>query len=214
MTSIHFRLRGFCPWAKERFGARVLGLLAIGLYGGSAQAVITLLPTGSPRQITMRIGSATAGAISSVTFNVLNTNVSPSPVPVTGIASAGSSAASATPAGSTTISVLTRNSAAATTILVTADSSAGIVCTGGGCGSTVIPFNTISWTSFNPDTTYPGLDFQSGTFNGSSNQSLIGVIATGSSLRIENQLIFSYNNSTLYPAGQYIGRVAYTASMP
>ncbi|WP_394755917.1 hypothetical protein [Rhodoferax sp.] len=214
MSRTHFRQHGMPPCAKARPAARIVGLLAAGLFATSAQAVITLLPTGSPRQITMRIGSATIGTVSTVSFNVQNTNLSPNPLPVTGVASAGSAAASATPAGSTTISVLTRNSAASTNISVTADSSAGIVCTGGGCGGTVIPFNTISWTSFNQDTTYPALDFQSGAFNGSASQSLINVFATNTSVRIENQLIFTYNNSTLYPAGQYIGRVAYTASMP
>lgn len=199
----------------HRLQARVrhVALAGLALCAGSAQAVIVLLPTGSPRQITMRVGSSTIGTISTVTFNVQSANTSPTPVPVTGVPSTGSSAAGATPAGSTTISVLTRNGNN-TRLQVTANSAAGLICTAGsGCGSTVIPFNTISWTSYNLDTTFPGLDFQSGTFNGSTGQFLISVILNTVSVRMENQLIFSYNNSTLYPAGQYVGRVAYTATM-
>lgn len=185
--------------------------IALTLLVGQAHALITLLPTGSPRSITMRVGSAIAGDINTVTFDVQNANVSPTPTAVTGVPSAGSSS---TP-GRVTILVQTTNSATRTVLNVTANSAAGLSCvSGSGCGSTIIPFSTISWVSYNLDTTYPGLDFQSGAFDGTTTQSLIGVAMTGTSVRIQNELVFSYNNTTLYPAGQYRGRVAYTASMP
>jgi len=37
---------------------------------------------------------------------------------------------------------------------------------------------------------------------------------TGGSIQMSNVLQFSYANSTLYPAGQYTGRVTYTAVIP
>jgi len=188
-----------------------IGMLTLGLIS-QAWAVITLLPTGSPRQLIMRVGSANA-TVNKVVFDVLNANVSPNPVPVVGVPGSGAPATS--PTGGVEVFLQTRNSASATTIFLNADSSAGLTCVGGsGCGSTVIPFNTISWTSYNLDTTYPGLDIQSGRFSGSSSQQLIGVIATGVSVRFSNVLVFTYDNATLYPAGQYLGRVTYTASMP
>jgi hypothetical protein len=177
-----------------------------------AWAVITILPTGSPRQLIMRVGSAD-NTVNKVTFDVLNANVSPSPTPVVGVPGSGAPATS--PAGGVEVFMQTRNAATATTMFLNVDSSAGLSCiAGSGCGSTIIPFNTISWVSYNQDTTYPGLDIQNGSFNGSSSQQLIGVTATGVSVRFSNVLVFTYNNATLYPAGQYLGRVTYTGSMP
>ncbi len=204
------------PACLSRAGGRLVFCIAVALLAGPAHALITLLPTGSPRSITMRVGSAIAGDINTVTFDVQNANISPNPTAVTGVPSAGSSST----AGRVTILVQTRNSAAQTNLRVTANSSAGLTCvSGSGCGSTIIPFSTISWTSYNTDTTYPTLDFQSGTFNGTTTQQLLmgvttGLTLTGTSVRVQNELVFSYNNTTLYPAGQYRGRVAYTASMP
>ena len=203
--------RGFHPrhLAWSRF---VLGFVLVLGVAPQAWALITLLPTGSPRQLIMRVGSADT-TVNKVVFDVLNTNVSPSPAPVVGVPGSGAPATS--PAGGVEVMLQTRNSASATTMFLNVNSSAGLSCIGGsGCGTTVIPFNTISWVSHNLDTTYPGLDIQSGRFSGATAQQLIGVRATGVSVRFSNVLIFTYDNATLYPAGQYLGRVTYTGSMP
>ena len=198
------------PACLSQAGGRLVFCIAAALLAGPAHALITLLPTGSPRSITMRVGSAIANDINTVTFDVQNANVSPNPTAVTGVPSAGSSST----AGRVTILVQTKNGNN-TPLRVTANSAAGLTCvSGSGCGTTIIPFSTISWTSYNKDTTYPTLDFQSGTFTGGATQQLISVTLVNVSVIIANELVFSYSNTTLYPAGQYRGRVAYTATMP
>jgi hypothetical protein len=91
---------------------------------------------------------------------------------------------------------------------------------GTGCGTTVIPFTTVSWTAYNHGT-FPTFDIQNGTFTGAANQTLAdipvgrgGGRVNGGSVTMSNVLVFQYNNATLYPSGQYKGRVVYTASIP
>ena len=186
------------------------------LFSQEASAVFTTTGLGTPRQTTLRVGSAN-GTINNVSFNVTGANVNPSPAAVTGVPGNGTPATS--PANGTEIQVITRMPGTffgSSTLTLTVDSSAGLSCVGGsGCGSTLIPFNTISWTSYNMDG--GGDDLVSGTFNGSASQQLAsrnqytGIFSAGS-LIMTNVLIFSYNNATLDPAGRYQGRVTYTAT--
>ncbi|MDB5844759.1 MAG: hypothetical protein JWP79_2069, partial [Polaromonas sp.] len=59
-------------------------------------------------------------------------------------------------------------------------------------------------------------DIQDGSFTGAGNQVLTNFSCCGGSdgFEMANTLIFSYTNATLYPSGQYTGRVTYTASTP
>lgn len=195
-------------------GRRGVGLALAGLavLSGPASAVILLAPVGSPRQIILQVGSTNA-TVNQVVFNVTGANVAPSPTPVTGVPSADTPAT--TPTGGTLVRVRTRNTATATRLTLTVNSSAGLTCVAGsGCGATVIPFNTISWTSYGSAAPYATLDIQSGTFTGAASQQLTSYTMTNTSVDMSNTLIFRYNNATLYPAGQYRGRVVYTATMP
>jgi FlaG/FlaF family flagellin (archaellin) len=184
--------------------------LGLGLMS-EACAVFTFLPFHTPRRITLQVGSAGA-TIDKVTFDVTNANVAPSPTAVTGV----SNGPAVTPAGGVQI-VMTAEyptTVGSTQVTLNVDSSTSLSCTAGGCGSTLIPFTTISWTAFNHDATYPTLDIQNGTFTGAAGQTLTNFFVTGGSIQMSNVLQFSYANSTLYPAGQYTGRVTYTAVIP
>lgn len=176
-----------------------------------------LFVTGThTRRLTMRVGAPQFGTISNVTFNVTGANTSPSPSPVVGIPSAGAGVGSA-PANSVRISVSNRwTDFAGQRVIVTVNSAAGLACASGPCGSTVIPFSSISWTSSNLATgAFAGQDFVSGSFNGSASQTLLDFTAPAArSFNITNDWVFSYANSTLYPAGVYRGRVTFTATMP
>jgi hypothetical protein len=191
-----------------------LGLFAMTWLASDAKAVFTFSDLTTKRSITMQVGSSQYGTINSVNFTVNNTAVSPNPVPVTGVPSTTASTAATSPAGGTLVS-LTAKMPGTTLVLLNVDSAAGLSCVGGsGCGTTIIPFNTISWTSYNHDPTYPAFDIQDGTFNGSSSQNLTAYYVSGGSVSMSNVLIFQYANTMLYPAGQYTGRVTFTASMP
>lgn len=179
-----------------------------------AHAVFTFTAFGTPRRIIMQVGSANT-TVNNVTFNVNNATLFLNQTPVTGTPGNGTPAT--TPANGTEIRVTTRipTNTAGVQVVLSVDSSAGLTCVGGsGCGATVIPFSTVSWTSYNHDTTYPTFDIQDGTFNGSATQQLTNFVVTGASITMSNVLIFQYDNATLYPFGQYTGRVTYTASMP
>ena len=99
------------------------------------------------------------------------------------------------------------------TVTLTADSSAGMACISGVCSGsgTIIPFSQVSWTSNKTAPFLGNFDVQDGSFNGSSAQTLAS-FTSGS--RIQHDLVFKYNNTTLYPAGSYRGTVRFTASMP
>jgi hypothetical protein len=168
------------------------------------------------RRLTMRVGVAQFGTVSNVAFNVTGANVSPTPVPVTGVPSAGAGVAGS-PTNSVRISVSNRWTAfAGQRVIVTANSAAGLSCTSGPCTGTVIPFSKISWTASSlAGAPYTGQDFVSGGFNDSANQTLIDFTAPASrSVNITNDWVFTYANDTLYPAGVYQGRVTFTATMP
>lgn len=195
-------------------------ILGIGLMlAGEVQAVFTFGSLTSRRMITMQVGSSLAGTINNVTFDVNNSLVSPSPAAVTGVPSNTAGTPVTSPANgvlvSMTAQIPTVSASSWTQVVLTVNSAAGLVCVGGsGCGSTIIPFSSVSWVSHNQDTTYPGLDIQNGAFNGSASQTLTNFYLTGASVTMQNVLVFQYANATLYPAGQYSGRVTFTASMP
>lgn len=204
-------LRGWkrLPWFL------LIGLLLV----KDAGAVFTFGSLTTRRIITMQVGSANSGTINSVTFDVNNSAVNPSPVGVTGVPSNTPGTLATSPANgvlvSMTAQIPTVSSNSWTNVVLTVNSSAGLMCVGGsGCGSTIIPFSTVSWTSYNKDTTYPGLDIQDGAFTGSASQTLTNFYVAGGSVTMQNVLVFQYANTTLYPAGQYNGRVTFTASMP
>ena len=149
-----------------------------------------------------------------------NANVNPSPVPVTGVSGGGA------PAGGIEIEVVTRMPGlfiGNNTMTLSATYPANLMCVGGGCGSTSIPFSTISWTSANQGVatgcTGGGAanDIKDGSFNGSGQQlarcsvsDFLGL--TGDSVTMRNVLTFQYSNATLYPSGKYEGRVLFTAT--
>jgi hypothetical protein len=183
----------------------------------SAHAVVTFFTTtgNSQRSITLRVGSNDT-AVNTVTFDVVNANVAPSPTPVQG--TPGNGAPTTSPTGGIEIRLSTVNRGAAPDVVrLLADSSAGLACVTGGCGSTLIPFSTISWVSNNlQGGANAGKDIPSGNFNGSATQQLVSltVPAGSDSVTITNVLVFTYDNATLYPSGIYNGRVTYTATVP
>lgn len=187
------------------------------LVANPAGAIITYTNLNGPQRVTMRVGSAN-GTINSVNFSVTGANVSPTPVPVTGVP--GNFTPATAPANGTEIQVTANIGSNSTrTITLSVDSSAGLACVGGsGCGTTIIPFSTVSWTSYNKETgLFAGEDLQDGTFTGATNQVLAsGVVSTnpgqGIQVVMTNVMIFRYNNAVLYPSGQYTGRVVYTAT--
>lgn len=183
-----------------------------------AGAVFTRVALGSaPRSITLQVGSTTG--IDNVIFDVSGNDAAALPrAPITN------------PSPATVDFRITANrvnSGFEPWITLTANSSTGLSCVAGtGCGSTVIPFNNISWVSTNPDSS--GLDIQSGAFDGSATQQLaryqnnyrectlwvvICLAYAYYDTNMSNTLRFVYSNSTLYPAGQYKGRVTFTATM-
>ena len=194
------------PAPRVGFALRVMGvLLTASLHAADAGATFISISPVSPVAITMRVGTPTAGTVDNVVFPTISgANISPSPVTVTY-------------GSDVTVEVLAERSLIWTPdVVVTVDSSAGLACTGGGCGATVIPFSEVCWVSTNPATgSLAGQDIQNGCFNGSAVQQIAAFgTVTGSSRLMRNFLRFSYSNSRVYPAGNYRGRVTYTATMP
>jgi hypothetical protein len=95
-------------------------------------------------------------------------------------------------------------------VTVTANSTGGLVCiTSQSCGLIAIPFDTVSWTVGR--NAVAGNGIVAGRFNGSAAQPLAHF---ASAQRLQSTLNFRYANNTFYPAGTYVGRVTFTASMP
>ena len=186
----------------------VAGLMA----AGPASAVFTFIPLERPRTITLQVGS-TGGTVNNVTFNVNGNNTSPSPQPVVGVPSAGTPATH--PSGGVRIRKRASWPNGNAALRLTVDSAAGLSCVGGsGCGVTVIPFNTISWVAYEKSN-FTAFDIQNAAFSGSASQTLASFTCCGGRNGVEmaNTLVFTYNNAVLYPAGQYTGRVTYTATL-
>lgn len=191
--------------SAPKFSASIVALISLCL-PGVAFAVFTwtYLPV-TQRQITMQIGTAVGGTIDNVVFNVPGASV-PLATPVT--------SANTVQVIITISKPVTANPATPQTLTV--NSSAGLVCQSGGCGSTIIPMNTISWVSTVLETgTYAGWDVRSGSFTGSATQTLMSQLVNPlfqGPMTITNTLTFTYSNATIYPSGVYSGRVVFTAS--
>ncbi|RYF74981.1 MAG: hypothetical protein EOO22_05850 [Comamonadaceae bacterium] len=192
--------------------ARVaIALLACACTVPDAGAVFTYASTSAPYGITLQVGSASA--IDEVVFNVTGNNAGLTPAAVT--ATAQPITVRISPSRPSLIFAESRP------VTLTVDSSVGLACsTPANCGSTVIPFNTISWTSSNATSPNQG-DIQNGTFAGSASQSLASfnaatsvlVVFDGDTRFMSNTLTFRYANTTVYPAGSYRGTVHFTATM-
>lgn len=211
------------PIANERFKRKVsikakvvMGLFLSACLFEQAFAVLTTTPmVTTPRRLTLQVGSAQFGTVNNVTFNVTSDKVSPNNTPITGVPSATAGTTTASPADGILIrltsEIPTSLAGVWQNVQLTVNSAVGLSCISGtGCGSTVIPFNNISWVSYNRGS----YDINDGSFSGGSTQTLFWVGVINGGLKLENTLVFTYANSTLYPAGQYTGRVTYTATLP
>jgi hypothetical protein len=202
-------------------GVRVALLALAALSAWPAEAVVTYFNGSGQRSITLRVGSNNT-TVNTVTFDVTGANVAPSPTAVTGVPGGGAPVTS--PTGGIEIEMtVNRRGNNGETVRLLANSTAGMACTGGGCGSTSVPFTTVSWTSHNLEAGAGkvGLDIQSGTFSGSAAQQLVSLTVPATyggnsvdSVIVRNVLIFTYANSTLYPSGNYSGIVTFTATVP
>jgi hypothetical protein len=206
-------------WHNARWRLGIALLLFIGsAYPLSANAVLTWGSLGTRQSIALQVGSSTTGNVNSVNFDVANALVTPNNTSVQGTPS--SDTPSTTPTeGVPIIFSATLTSRAATNyvnVKVTATTPAGLTCVAGsGCGSTVVPFNTISWVAYGngTDSNSQVVDVKSGTFGNNGTQNLSYAGYQGGSPSVSNTLIFNYNASTIYPAGRYTGRVTYTATI-
>lgn len=206
------RMRSFggrvVPCGNKGFAVRLgCGLLASLCLAGEASAVFTYTSISvTRREVTLRVGTNTAGVVDNVVFDV------------GGAAVGGGTVASTTGGIYVQVTVrkpVTGNPARAQSLTV--DSSAGLACVAGsGCGATVIPFTTISWVSVVQESgPYANWDIPSGTFTGGATQTLYSnnvEPAVGGVMDSINTLTFSYANTTVYPSGNYTGRVVFTAA--
>jgi hypothetical protein len=204
---------------KPRPGARLsrvrgaLTLLGLALACGPASAVLTFFDLASPRFIQLQVG-ASGGTVNTVGFRVTGAHTSPTPQAVPGVPDA--LAPATTPSGGVRVRLRGQWASGNQTLRLLVDSAAGMACVAGsGCGSTVIPFTTVRWVSHERESApgYAGWDIQSGGFDGGTAQQLVGMICcfTNRSVEVANTLVFSYGNTTLYPAGRYRGTVTFTA---
>jgi hypothetical protein len=195
-------------WRSSQ-AAVLLSALAV---AAPAHAVFTFLGAATPRIITLQVGS-TGGTINNVVFNVTAANIAPNPVAVTGVPSVGTPAT--TPAGGVRIRMQSQWPTGNSSTRLVVSSPAALTCVAGsGCGATAIPFTTISWQAFEK-VNFTAFDIQNGSFTGVANQALTTFTVSGASgIEMANTLVFSYDNATLYPSGQYTGRVTYTATAP
>ncbi len=197
-----------------------LALLACGVTVPANAVITTVTDTGSTYALSLQVGSPTG--VDTVQFNVTGNNVAIAPTPIVGTPAIDISVTPVRPVS---------NSQTSRPVTLRVDSSTGLSCQSGSCGSTIIPFSKISWTVSNSSGSG---DIQSGQFNGSTNQQLatfeanatycssgitfLGACIFGSWFYQSNRmnatrLTFTYANDILYPAGAYKGTVYFTASM-
>jgi hypothetical protein len=189
-----------------------------------ARAVITTVTdTGSTYGLTLRVGSAGA-TVDTVAFSVTGANAGLTPTAVTGTPTIDVWVMPVRPVANTTV---------ARPVTLRVDSSAGLSCQSGGCGTTIIPFSKVSWVATNNSSAASG-DIQSGRFDGTATQSIASynanatfcvgplglpcVLGIGTWTYLSNnitatRLQFSYDNDAIYPGGNYKGTVRFTASM-
>ena len=184
----------------------------LGLGWGQAWGVVTTFPIGGTRTILLQVGAA-GGTVNTVRFNVSGASTSPSPMPATGVPDA--TTPTTTPSGGVRVRMrATINNSSARTLSLVVNSQAGMTCiTPATCGTVSIPFSKVSWVSHEKDGTNDAVDIQSGSFNGTTTQTLVSYFCCNPfrSFEMANTLVFTYANDTLYPAGQYRGRVTFTA---
>lgn len=205
-------------------GLKWAGALLFASLAAPAGAVLQVVEdNGTTYSLFLRVGSASG--VDTVTFNVAGNQAGLAMTPVAG-ASSQPIDVYVTPVRNVSTD---GTSSTARTVSLRVDSSAGLACqTASTCGSTVIPFTQISWTSNSSDSG----DIGSGAFTGSTNQEIARFNAnatTCTSFSIfgwcflwaynyqtrqmnATRMTFSYANSAVYPAGTYRGRVVFTAS--
>jgi len=208
-------------------GAAVAGTAALALACAAvpARAVITIVTdTGSSYGLVLRVGSP-GTTVDTVAFSVTGANAGLTPTAVAG--------SQPITVWVTPVRPITASNTVARPVTLRVDSSSGLVCQWSGCGSITIPFNKVSWTASGNDNAASG-DIQSGSFDGTATQTiasynanasfctgLLGlpcVLGVGTWTYQSRQLSsttlqFTYANDTVYPGGNYMGTVRFTASM-
>jgi hypothetical protein len=193
------------PAHRAGIALRVLGvLLTASLHAADAGAVFIDFDLNSPLQLRLRVGPSTGNTVDTVSFPAISgANISPAP-----------SAVTYAPLVDVELSLQRPTLTFPNDVVLTVNSTAGMACVAGsGCGSTVIPFTDVCWTSTNK--VAGGGDIQDGCFTSSATQPLarFGWVSFNSR-RMYNTLRFTYANARVYPAGQYRGTVTYTATVP
>lgn len=199
------RTRGLLRWLA---GATVLGLAA-----PAGSVVTTSCCWFNARDVLLRVGTATAGTVDVVRFDVGG--------PATGNALPaapnphGSGAPVSPSTGSVPIYLRVRVPffSSVPNIRVTVTSPANLTCASG-CGAATIPFSQISWTVGAPGAS----DFQGGTLGGAPvtilGPTTIGGGFLGTEYEVTNTLDFSFANSAAFTPGRYTGSVTYTVALP
>ena len=200
-----------------------VGLVAFAGCVFDANAVVTVTAgyTGT-RTLTMRVGTPTAGAVDIVQFNVVNPTVGNSLASAASVNGNGVAIAASSGGVQINMNMKVPSGNLNQLFTMTVTSPPALTCVSGGCGTTTIPFSTISWiASPTPSGTYATLDIQSGTFTAGSKQSMNSYPTTtntaltfAATVDFSSILTFSYSNVTAYPAGNYSGAVTYTATLP
>jgi hypothetical protein len=196
------------------------GLLAL-CFTTQASAVVTVTSgyTGV-RSITMQVGTATSGVVDVVQFNVANTPTGNSQTYAASVNGNGVPLLASSGGVLIAINMRTPSALGTQSFTTTVTSPASLTCASGGCGSASIPFSTISWTSTTVATaSNAAFDIQNGVFIPGTTQNLnsfpTGTNTTmggGSIVNWANTMTFSYTSAIAYPAGNYTGRVTYTAT--
>jgi hypothetical protein len=200
-----------------------LGLAALFgcVFDASAVVTVTAGYTGV-RTLTMRVGTPTAGAVDTVQFNVVNPATGNSQTSAPSVNGNGVAIAANSGGVPITMNMRVPSGNLVQRFTMTVTSPPDLTCVSGGCGSTTIPFSTISWIATpTPSGNNSAFDFQSGTFAAGSTQSMNNFPTTtnttlnsAATVDFSSTLTFSYSNVTAYPAGIYSGTVVYTATLP
>lgn len=203
--------------------AALVAAAVAGLAPPAHAVITTVTDTGSTYGLTLRVGS-TGATVDTVAFGVTGANAGLTPTAVTGTPTIDVWVMPVRPIANTTV---------ARPVTLRVDSSAGLSCQSGGCGSTIIPFSKISWVATNNSNAASG-DIQNGRFDTTANQSIASydanatfcvgplglpcVLGIGTWTYLSRNLTatrlqFSYDNDVIYPGGNYKGTVRFTASM-
>ncbi|SFQ17361.1 hypothetical protein [Variovorax sp. 770b2] len=203
---------------SRRCGLLAIAVLAAGAAMPAGAVITTVADSGGVYAISLRVGSLSG--IDTVAFSVTGNNVGLTPAAVTGSQTIDVSVTPIRPANS---------SGTARPVTLKVDSLAGLPCQSGGCGTTIIPFNEISWVASLNSASGTG-DIQNGRFNGTANQQIASFNANATFCSIlliilclgytyqsnamnATRMQFTYDNDVVYPAGNYKGTVRFTASM-